>query len=230
MLKYVRFFLLPLWFVLVSLLCLPLLLLRPFHRNNAALVMRLCAFGGIPLLGVEVEYENIERCKDIHSSVIISNHQDSLDIFTLGKAAPDSTVAIGKKQLIYIPVFGFIYWICGNLFIDRSDRKRAFASLERAKQAMVEEGKNIWIMPEGTRSRGDTRSFKKGAFYMAIHAQVPVWPIVIGDYRRLNFNAWRAGKLKISVLDPMPTAGLTDKDIPRLRDMAFEKVQQKFSE
>ena len=230
MLKYTRFFLLCLLFFLVGLVCLPLFLVRPFHRNNSALVMRLCTLVGIPLLGIDLECEGYERRRDIRSAVIISNHQDSLDVFILGGAVPDGTLAIGKKQLIYIPVFGFIYWICGNLFIDRSDRRKAFASLEQGKRAMVEEGKNIWIMPEGTRSRGGLRPFKKGPFYMAIHAQVPVWPIVIGDYRRLDFNSWRSGKLKVSILAPLSTEGMTDGDVPRLRDMAFQKIREKFEE
>lgn len=87
---------------------------------------------------------------------------------------PPNTVSVGKKSLKWIPLFGLFFGISGNIYIDRSDRKQAINSFNEAIPRIKSNKLNIWLFPEGT--RGDSKAllpFKKGAFHLAIDAQVP---------------------------------------------------------
>ncbi|HNL25806.1 MAG TPA: lysophospholipid acyltransferase family protein, partial [bacterium] len=86
---------------------------------------------------------------------------------------------IHKKELLWVPFFGFILWLLDFIAIDRGNRQRAAESLHRAAKK-IHDGTNIVIYADGTRSiDGELRPFKKGAFILAIDAQVDVVPVTI---------------------------------------------------
>ena len=233
MLKAIRFFLSYLWIFLITAFYFPVLLvLWPFPFDRILWLARIYAFFAIPILGIKVEYENEQELKGLHSSLIISNHQHIIDVFILGPLTPPGTVLVGKKAIIFIPFFGLMFWLTGNIFIDRSSRKKAIGSLERCKIKLLNERKNIWLMPEGTRSHGrGLLPFKKGPFYLAIQAQVPIRPIVASEFHRhLDFNSCSAGTVKVAVLSPIITTGLTLEDVPRLQELAQQKIQDKIDQ
>lgn len=86
-------------------------------------------------------------------------------------------------------------------------------ALEQAVEAMRKKGLKIWIFPEGTRHHNHGfLPFKKGAFNMAICAQIPIIPIVISDYapfysRPNKYFRW-PGYAIAQVLKPVPTEGV----------------------
>lgn len=89
------------------------------------------------------------------------------------------------------------------IFLDRSNRDGAIKQAKKAAQDIHEKNQCVFIFPEGTRSNSYTNTllpFKKGAFYMATQAQVPVIPIVLCNYREI-FNAkkkhFTSGNLRI---------------------------------
>ena len=233
MLKAIRFFGVYLWILLVTVFSLPvLLILWPFSFDALPCLGRIYGLLRTPILGIKVEYENKQGLKGLHSSLLISNHQHTIDILILGPLTPRGTVVVGKKQILFIPFFGLIFWLTGNIFIDRSSRKKAIMGLERCKAKLVNEQKNIWLMPEGTRSNGrGLLPFKKGPFYLAIQAQVPICPIVVSEFHRhLDFNSWSSGTVKVAVLSPIITKGLTLEDVPRLQELAQQKIQEKIEQ
>lgn len=72
-----------------------------------------------------------------------------------------------------------------TVFIDRNNRQNARAAFEDAARVMKEEKQSVYIFPEGTRSytsQPDMLPFKKGAFHLAVQAQVPIVPIVVANY------------------------------------------------
>ena len=142
-------------------------------------------------------------------------------MITMAGMYPWRTVVIGKEVLKWIPFFGLFFIGTGNILINRRDRKNSLAGLAKAAEAIRERNVSVWIFPEGTRNHGRVPllPFKKGAFYMAIQAQVPVVPIVndsilkFYDFRK----KWiRPANLVIKVLDPIPTLGMTDAGVPSL--------------
>ena len=114
---------------------------------------------------------------------------------------PDSTVIIGKKEIRHIPIFGWLFRATGNILIDRQDAAKARTSIAEAARRIQREGWRVWMAPEGHRNQGpEMLPFKKGAFHLAIAAQVPVVPFVVGplaavlDARRLLL---RPGRIRV---------------------------------
>jgi len=102
------------------------------------------------------------------SYVIVSNHLSHLDIFVLYGWLGIDFKWVMKKELRNTPALGAACEKIGHIYIDRSDRETAIASLAAAKTKIVD-GTSILFFPEGTRSTsGEMRPFKKGAFVMAL--------------------------------------------------------------
>jgi len=202
-------------------------IIRPFNAKNTTLVCRLISLGRF-FMGIEIELRNKEILDLNRPCVFISNHQDNLDIFPGAFSIPPQTVTIGKKSILFIPLFGQFFWLCGNLFIDRKNKKKAYETMDVAAEAIKNKKISIWIMPEGTRSKGrGLLAFKKGAFITAIKANVPVVPIAISSYTlHLNLKKWRSGKIIIEVLPAISTAGLSINEATVIKDQAYEVMRQ----
>lgn len=117
------------------------------------------------------------------SFLVMSNHQSLYDIPVLFHVLGANLRMITKAELFKVPVFGPAMKHAGFISIDRSNRQRAIQSLEIAKQK-ISGGLNVWIAPEGTRSKsGELLSFKKGGFNLALEAGLRVLPITLNGTR-----------------------------------------------
>ncbi len=90
--------------------------------------------------------------------------------------------------------------------------------MEKVNTRIKEDQISVWVMPEGTRSRGrGLLPFKKGAFVTAIAAQCPIAPVVFSSYsKKLDLNKWQSGKIITKRLPIIETKGMTKEDAPRL--------------
>jgi 1-acyl-sn-glycerol-3-phosphate acyltransferase len=148
------------------------------------------------------------RLAQFRPCVFLANHQSIMDIFVFGAVVPRKTVAVAKREISRIPLFGWFFVRSGNLIIYRGSSEAARRMLEVAARRLRSEGLSVWFMPEGHRNATPTlMPFKTGAFRLALAAGVAVVPVVaaplesIVDTRRLL--SW-PGRLAISVLDPVP--------------------------
>jgi len=232
MLALIRILLAGSVFFAVSFLIIPFMIFRPFHPDNGPLYCRLFAPLCLKILGIKVITKNIETLKESAPCIYLGNHQGSLDVCLLGYVHPWKTVSIGKKELIYIPGFGQVYWLSGHVLIDRFAKNKAISTLEKVKEKLQKNKVSIWVLPEGTRSRGrGLLPFKKGAFHMAISAQVPLKPIVISSfYGKMNYNRWHAGTILIEALDEISTKGKTSEDLDDLINQAHHAYENKLAE
>jgi len=109
-----------------------------------------------------------------------------------------------------------------SVFIDRANRATARAAFDGAAKVMQTERQSVFIFPEGTRSYATSPEllpFKKGAFHLAIQAQVPIVPIVVANYSHvLNVKErkFKPGVIPVSVLPAISTKGLTAADADSL--------------
>jgi len=119
-------------------------------------------------------------------AIFMSNHQSQLDPPFLLGAIPVPAVYIAKKELKWVPFLGWAAAAAGAIFVDRSNRERAVASLHAAAMK-VRGGRNVVIFPEGTRTlTGALLPFKKGGFNLALDAGVPIVPVAtVGGFRIL---------------------------------------------
>ena len=155
-----------------------------------------------------------------HPFVVVSNHQSLADIPTVS-LLPWEMKWVGKKELFDIPVMGWLMRLAGDIPVDRKDAASRASVLIRA-QRRLDQGVSVMFFPEGTRSRdGRLKRFYDGAFALAVQAGVPVLPLAIdGTMDALPKHGWKFGRadVRLDVLPPVPTAGLTEDDVPALRE------------
>jgi 1-acyl-sn-glycerol-3-phosphate acyltransferase len=161
------------------------------------------------LLGVKVHMRGLEHVAGRGSFVYAPNHQSHLDILSLLAYLPGETRFAAKKELWRHPVVGAVLDTLGMIPIDREHPERSVEALTRAAAGRS----SFVIFPEGTRSRtGALLPFKKGAFVLAIGAQLPVVPVNCRGTRRLmprgSQLAVVPGDVEIVIEPPIPTVGL----------------------
>jgi len=157
------------------------------------------------LLGFDVEVRVPDSVKNIGPVVYVANHQNNYDMFTVANAVQRGTVTVGKKSLKWIPIFGQMYWLTGNILIDRKNKNKAMSTMNVTISKILQSKLSIWMFPEGTRSRGrGLLPFKTGAFRTAIQANVPIVPICASNQEgTIKLGRWNNGKIIIEILDPI---------------------------
>lgn len=118
-------------------------------------------------------------------AVFIGNHQTELDVCMLGAVIPPHCSVTAKVSLRRIPILGWFMALSGTVFIDRKNSADARQAMAGAAETMRARRKSVYMFPEGTRSYSKEPvllPFKKGAFHLAVQAQVPVVPVVVANY------------------------------------------------
>jgi 1-acyl-sn-glycerol-3-phosphate acyltransferase len=125
---------------------------------------------------------------------------------------------LGKKSLKWVPLFGWIYWLSGNVLIDRGNAIKAKQAMLTTTDTLQHKDTCIWVFAEGTRNLGKgMKPLKKGAFQMAIAAGVPIIPVCASTYKNhMKLNKWHSGDVIIKSLPAIQTTGLTMDDMPAL--------------
>ena len=228
MLYLFRKVLIVIWLVISCLVVLPICFILPFRPSNGRRFTKLFSPLSQWILGYEQEVHGIDKVLNLEKGIILASHQDSLDLIVYGGLINDKMVTIGKKQIKWIPFFGQVYWLSDHLLIDRSNRRRAVATIERAVEKIHQKGYVVWIMPEGTRSRGKgLQKFKKGAFHLALQAKLPLYPVVFTSINKaLDFNKWNAGKIEVDFLDPIETSKYDADSMEELMSVCYEKMSE----
>lgn len=205
MLKPIRVFLLFFYFLLTAILGLVIGLARPFNPDNTRVCGRLFSWGSLKILGIRVDVEGREFLQNMQPCVVVANHQSNYDLFVHGKVVPRRTVSIGKRSLKYLPFFGQVYWLAGNILIDRSKSKESIGQMDEAIVALKQKDTSIWVFAEGTRNKGNgLLPFKKGAFHMAKQAGVHIQPICASTYaQQLDFSKWCSAHVIVRILPPV---------------------------
>lgn len=164
--------------------------------------------------------------------VIISNHQSILDMMGLMEILPKRCVQIAKRELLFTGPVGLIMYLGGVYFINRQRARTAMSLMADLGDLMVKDNLKVWIYPEGTRNdNGDLLPFKKGAFYLAIQAQVPIIPVVYSSFSsfyNVKTKLFTSGTIRVQVLDAVPTSGLTEADVTTLVDTCYQSMRDTF--
>ena len=229
MLFIIRFIL-----ILVSVICLTLYSLiycvfsprNPRNNHHFAILFSKMAW----MFGLKVTYRISEKAKQNGPAVYIANHQNNYDMVTTTGSLQPGTVSIGKKSLVWVPFFGIIYWLTGNILINRDDKKSAKNTIQEVAKQMHEKNISVMIFPEGTRSRGrGLMPFKMGAFHTALQAGVNVIPTVVSNtHEQVKLNRWNNGEVIVEVLDPIDINQYKKREIRRLMDDSREIMLAKY--
>ena len=180
--------------------------------------------------GISVRVHGLENIVPDRQYIFIANHQSNIDIPVLTQSLGRFQLRwIAKKELLWVPFFGWAMWATKHITINRADRLAAVKSLARAEERLAA-GISIVIFPEGTRSHdGKMLRFKKGGFLLAVQSRTPVVPVAIkGSSRILPVGGWRlrSGVVDVFVDKPIAVDGF---HIGKLRPLS-EAARQVIAE
>ena len=167
-----------------------------------------------------VEIGGVDPATLRHPYVVVSNHQSLADIPVVSRL-PWEMKWVTKAEVFRVPVLGWMQRLAQDIPVDRKDPTSRATVLIRA-QRVLRRGCSVMFFAEGTRSRdGRLKTFYDGAFSLAVQAGVPVLPLAIdGTMNAIPKHGWTFGRadVRLDVLPPVPTDGLTEADVPELRD------------
>lgn len=214
----------------------PPVLLVAWLRRKHELVYPWALFGArnwLRLSGMSVEVSGQEHLDPAQTYVFIANHRSYLDTATMFAYTGRRLGLLGKKELLKIPILGFGMGYVNIMAIDRSNRERALQTVEAAT-ARIRSGRSFAVFAEGTRAKpGEFLPFKKGAFYMAAQAGVPIVPVAIRNTDYLmgkGTGEARSGTIEMVMLPPVSTIGLSsDEDVKGLVNRVHELIGKKLN-
>jgi len=189
-----------------------------YHAGRAFRQLAMTAVSFNPLWHFETDGEAPPDPR--HPYVAVSNHESYADIFLISHF-PWEMKWLSKDTIFRIPVMGWMMRMAKDIPIKRGKRESVVSAMQGCRDRLARKV-SVMIFPEGTRSRTDELlPFKDGAFRLAIEAQVPILPIAVAGTRHCMAKgsfAFRRARAKARVLAPIPTTGLTQADLPSLRD------------
>ncbi len=231
MLKLLRAIVVILCCIVISTLGTLYSCVRFRNPNNVSVVARW--FGRLyPLFGLQVEHRFAPGADKVGRCIYIGNHQNNYDMVTISYMVMPRTVSVGKKSLIWVPFFGIVYWITGNIFLDRDNRSKAHSTMTELARRINDDDLSVWMFPEGTRSRGrGLLPFKTGAFYAAIAAGVPIVPVVCSTtHNQVDLNRWDNGKVICEILPPVDTSAYSKDNVRELAEYCHQLMATRIAE
>src|SRR5687768_6354190 len=196
----------------------PPILVFSWLVNKHELVYPWASFGAglwLRLSGVRVKVRGLELLDPKQTYVFVSNHRSYLDTATLFIYTGRRIGLLAKKELLKVPVLGVGMGFVNVMAIDRTNRESAIRTTQAAAKR-IQSGVSFGVFVEGTRAKpGQLLPFKKGAFYMAKQANVPVVPVAIKNSDVLmgkGTGEARSGILEMVILPPVVTTNRTTDD------------------
>jgi 1-acyl-sn-glycerol-3-phosphate acyltransferase len=177
---------------------------------------------------IRYDFFGQENFKKGKAYIYVSNHTSFLDIPGLWMIIPGEKRPLAKKELLKIPVFG---WIAksATVIVDRSSAESRKKSMDRLKK-ILSDGTSILLFAEGTqnRSKEPLQPFKDGAFRIAVDTQQPILPMVVvgaGPLMPPGTIRMKPGRVKVIVGPEISTQGLTLNDQASLKQKTFEVMK-----
>ena len=143
-------------------------------------------------------------------SIILSKHQSAWETLAFQAIFP-TQVYVLKRELLWIPIFGWGLAMSSPIAIDRSAGREALKKLVTSGAARLKKGLWVVIFPEGTRKApGEKGKYQIGGAWLATHTQTQVVPVAhnAGRYWAKNSFIKKPGVIKLHIGKPIQTAGL----------------------
>ena len=176
--------------------------------------------GARVILGIRTRVTGLENLPQEKraGAVLLVKHQSTLETFLMPTLMPHPLAYVFKKELIYVPFFGWAMARLDMIHIDRSQGSRSFRKVVAQGKALLAQG--IWIImfPEGTRvDRGQKGSYKSGGTRLAIETGAPVIPVAVTSAKCWPRKAFikTPGVVEISIGKPIPSAGRQPDELMR---------------
>jgi len=143
-------------------------------------------------------------------AILLSKHQSTWETFAFPMLMPKPLCYVFKRELLYIPFFGWAMARIDMIHIDRSKRSQAWARVAEQGRRHMAHGNWVIMFPEGTRApRGGQGTYKGGGSRLAVDTGTPVVPVAVSSAKcwpRKSFLV-RPGVIDVSIGRPIPSVG-----------------------
>jgi 1-acyl-sn-glycerol-3-phosphate acyltransferase len=175
---------------------------------------------GRAILGIEVRVTGFENLPlgEKSPAVLLVKHQSTLETFLIPTLMPHPLAYVFKRELIFVPFFGWAMGRMDMIHIDRRLRAKAFSKVVEQGKRLLAQG--IWIImfPEGTRiPRGQKGDYKHGGTRLAVETGAPVIPIAVTSAKVWPRKAFikRQGVVDVSIGKPIASQGRQPDELMR---------------
>jgi len=187
------------------------------HRRYAVVVgwCRTVLWVARYLNGIRYQIEGKENLPD-GPAVLLVKHQSAWETLALPALMPKPLCYVFKRELLYVPFFGWTLGLLKMIHIDRTQGQHAFKAVLAQGRERLADGSWVIMFPEGTRTpTGKQGKYKTGGARFAIEAQAPVVPIAHNAGRVWPRNAFtkNPGIVTVSIGKPIDTTGLTPEQL-----------------
>jgi len=161
-------------------------------------------------------------------SVILSKHQSAWETLAFQEIFPPQVLVL-KRELLWIPFFGWGLALMSPIAIDRAKGRAALRDIARRGKERLAQGFWVVIFPEGTRVRvGEKREYQQGGAWLAAQCGVPVVPVAHNAGRFWPRNAFlkAPGTVTVRIGPAIATAGRDAKQISADAEAWIEAEQR----
>jgi 1-acyl-sn-glycerol-3-phosphate acyltransferase len=182
--------------------------------------LKVAVRGGNVILGIRnqiIGYENLP-VGSTAPAVLLLKHQSTWETFCMPTLMPHPLAYVFKKELLYVPFFGWAMAKMDMIHIDRSKRAQAFNKVVEQGKRLLAQGTWVIMFPEGTRiDRGQKGQYKSGGTRLAIETRAPVIPIAVTSAKCWPRKAFikRPGVVEFSIGKPIPSEGRKPDELMR---------------
>ena len=172
------------------------------------------------LMGIRYQVHGQENLPvgETSPAILLVKHQSTYETFLMPAIMPHPLAYVFKKELLYVPFFGWSIGSLDMIHIDRSQRAKAFAKVVEQGQALLDKGVWVIMFPEGTRiPRGERGIYKTGGTRLAIATGAPVIPIAVTSAKCWPRKAFvkTSGVVDVSIGKPIPSVGRDAEELMR---------------
>jgi len=184
--------------------------------------LRLAVWGAKAICGVRYRVHGLEHlpsAADSNAAVLLApKHQSTWETFALPTLMPHPLAYVFKRELLWIPFFGWAIGRMDMIHIDRSRRSAAWGKVLAQGKRLMSHGNWVIMFPEGTRAaRGTQGVYQSGAARLAITTGTPIVPIAMNSARCWPRRSWllRPGLIEVSIGRPIAVKGRRHEELMR---------------
>jgi 1-acyl-sn-glycerol-3-phosphate acyltransferase len=178
-----------------------------------------CAMWGLTAIcGVRWRIQGLENLPqgDKDGAILLLKHQSTLETFLMPAIMPHPLAYVFKRELLYIPFFGWAMARMDMIHIDRSKRSEAFSKVVSQGKRLMAQGVWVIMFPEGTRiPRGQVGNYKSGGTRLACETGRPVVPIAVNAARHWPRKGFvkTPGVVDVVIGQPMASVGRQPEEL-----------------
>ena len=165
----------------------------------------------LKLYGIEVEVRGKEYINP--KQIYASKHESAMETY-LYTAIVKNSAFVMKKELTYIPIFGWAQAVYGMIPIDRKSGGKAMRDMLKEAKKRVEDGRSIVIFPEGTRCKHlEVKGYKPGIVFLSEGLDLPIVPVALNTgtcWPKSSYIKY-PGKVIFEFMEPMRLSDYKNK-------------------